>query len=84
MAVVGPFGWPTPVVAVGGAAFTIKLTVNDFDAVVPVVSLNVTVQVQVLDWVLVQLDSTLISRVIEVSELTVTALFQLLSPLFQI
>ena len=57
---------------------------KDRDAVVPVVSLNVTVQVHVLLWVLVSLASTLGIKVMELSEPTVTLLLQLLSPLFQV
>jgi hypothetical protein len=54
------------------------------DAVAPEVSRNVTVHVHVLDWVPVSLESTWGLRVIEVSELTVTPAFHLLSPLFQV
>ena len=48
------------------------------------VSLNVTVQVHVLDWVPLSLYSTLGRKVMEASELTVTLLFQSLPPLSQI
>jgi hypothetical protein len=58
--------------------------VKDRDAVAPVVSLSVTVQVHVLDWVPLSLYSTLGIKVIEVAELTVTLAFQLLSALFQV
>ena len=54
------------------------------EAVAPVVSLSVTVQLHVLDWVPLSLASTLGRKVIEVSELTVTLLFQLASPLSQV
>ena len=56
---------------------------KDFNAVAPVVSLKVTVHVTVPDQVGL-VSTTLGTRVMEVSESTVTLLFQLLSPLFQV
>jgi hypothetical protein len=58
--------------------------VKYLDAVAPVVSLNVTVQLHVLVWVPLSLYNTLGIKVMEVSELTVNLAFQVLSPLFQV
>ena len=67
-----------------GVVACVYVTVKDFGAVAPEVSLKVTVQFHVLVCIPVSLKSTLIRRVIEASEVIVTAAFQLLSPLFQV
>jgi len=58
------------------------VTAKDLDAVAPVVSLNVTVHATVPDQV-GYVSTTLGLKVMEVSELTVTLLFQSLPPLSQ-